>query len=139
MYTVIMPVTTDDFSMFRSQRIVTLVIHRDLYDDRRIERVANTLKTYIKSKDSSVKLLIDLRRCKEFNTSHVLKVVGMLVAEHELFTSTIDASAILLTMTDTLSLIRSLFHKTYTLRGFDIFGSESEAYSFLDPKPDDSQ
>ena len=75
-----MPVTTDDFSIFRSQRIVTLVIHRDLYDDRRIERVANTLKTYIKSKDSSVKLLIDLRRCKEFNTSHVLKVVGMLVA-----------------------------------------------------------
>ena len=134
-----MPVTTDDFEIFRSKRIVTLVIHRDLYDDGRIERVTKTLKAYINSKDSSIRLLIDLRRCKEFNTSHVLKVVGMLVAEHELFTSMIDASAILLTMTDTLSLIRRLFHKTYTLHGFDIFGSESEAYRFLNTKPGDSQ
>ena len=125
----------EDFVITRLKDRITLVIHRDIDSDETVNFIASRLKKYVRTRGSSVaplKLLIDLRACNDFNTSHALKIARIFVAESDVILKHIEAAAILLTMTNTLSLLRSFFRTIYTpLSCFDIFGDEREAIAFL--------
>ena len=130
-----MGVCAEDYEITRSEKIVTLRMLHDIDDSEVIACIAQTLKTYLadrSAKHGLMSLLIDLRSCKEFRVSHVVRTVGILMGEKDAVLAHLCGSVVLMSYNVTVEPLKKMFERLYQpVRPFSIFTNPDEANEFL--------
>lgn len=130
-----MGVCDDDYEISRAGSVVTLRMLRDIDNPDVIACIAQTLKTYLARRSAEhglLGLIIDLRACVEFSTTHVMSTVSILVGEKDAVLEHLHASAVLMRASTTVGPLKKMFDRLYKpIRPFSLFMDEEHARVFV--------